>query len=700
MPFPGPAGKLCCADLRRLEFLPSPASTTQTAAFMTQNDVATLVHVTGFTTGIVLYGMLAVMMLRLRRPKVGTGLVTASGTAVNAWGDRIPLATALLGLVWNVGGLVIYGGRDIGAAAPAPLFTAVAFVALGFLPAVVVHAASGYASAWARSLTRSAYALSAAAALLQLYSAVADGVAPSRAALILLTVGYGITVAVLAIAMRSQPGGRRPLAVVALAAFAVMAIHLSSRESAHRSLAIELIGHHASLPLALVILYQDYRFAFADLFLKRALALIALVSATLGAYVLVVAPYILPRLTVNASDPRATALLLALWVAVAALYPAVRAALARFVDRVVLRRVNYARLRGDIAAHLTKLDTPELVLSEACAMLAPALSARSVRWEVVDSDSRPDHSEPIDGESDARDQTSATIRVPTAEPPTYWIRVGPLAGGRRMLSDDSALADAVALATARRIDVLRVAHERHERTLRERDLQRLTSEAELRALRAQLNPHFLFNALTTIGYLVQTTPDRALDTLLKLTGLLRAVLRKSSGDFVTVADEMDIVEAYLAIERARFEERLRVRIEVEEELRSIRMPPLVLQPLVENAVKHGIALCKDGGEVTVSVTTQAGPGDTGRQLVLAVVNTGAEVLFADTARGMYSGIGLSNLQRRLEHHYGKAASLSIQTVEGRGTRVEVVLPMRSAPLEPQMGVEGWEIVSQPYHAHG
>ncbi|MGI8508602.1 MAG: histidine kinase [Gemmatimonadaceae bacterium] len=670
---------------------------------MTQNDVATLVHVTGFTTGIVLYGMLAAMMLRLRIPKeVDTGFAAASGVAGSAWGDRIPLATALLGLVWNVGGLVIYGGRDIGAATPAPLFTAIAFAALGFLPAVVVHAASGDAAPWARLLTRSAYALSATGALLQLYSAAADGVAPSRVALILLSAGYGIIVAVLAIAMRSQPGGRRPLAVVALAAFAVMAIHLSSRESAHRSLAIELIGHHASLPLALVILYQDYRFAFADLFLKRALALIALVSATLAAYVLVIAPYILPRLTLDASDPRATALLLALWVAVAALYPAVRTALARFVDRVVLRRVNYARLRGDIAAHLTTLDTAEVVLSEACAMLAPALSARSVKWEVINVHSRTDRSEPIGVEFAGRDKPSATIRVPTSEPPTYRILIGPLAGGRRMLSDDSALADAVALATARRIDVLRVAHERRERTLRERDLQRLTSEAELRALRAQLNPHFLFNALTTIGYLVQTTPDRALDTLLKLTALLRAVLRKSSGEFVTIADEMEIVEAYLAIERARFEERLTVRIEVEGPLRSVRVPPLVLQPLVENAVKHGIALCKEGGEVLVSVRTRDGSGDTGRQLVLEVVNTRAEVSLASTARGMYSGIGLSNLERRLEHHYGAAASLSIQTVEGRGTRVEVVLPMNlpnsltvSLPVAPesskaQIDAEAWE----------
>src|SRR5205807_9290006 len=138
--------------------------------------------------------------------------------------------------------------------------------------------------------------------------------------------------------------------------------------------------------------------------------------------------------------------------------------------------------------------------------------------------------------------------------------------------------------------------------------------------RAQINPHFLFNALTTIGYLIQTAPPRALQTLMRLTSLLRAVLR-SEGEFTTLGREVEVIEAYLDIERARFEQRLAVTIEVPAALRTMRVPPLVLQPLVENAVKHGIAPLRAGGAVMVCATLDVGPGENG-SLILTVRDTG------------------------------------------------------------------------------
>ena len=169
----------------------------------------------------------------------------------------------------------------------------------------------------------------------------------------------------------------------------------------------------------------------------------------------------------------------------------------------------------------------------------------------------------------------ALVLVPTSERPRYALSVAELTGGRRLLSDDLAALDAIAVMVARRIDAIRMTNERHEREVREQESAKLASEAELRALRAQLNPHFLFNALTTIGYLIQTAPPRALQTLMRLTTLLRAVLR-SEGEFTTLGHELEIVESYLEIERARFDERLRVRIDVPRRLRSLRVPPLVL----------------------------------------------------------------------------------------------------------------------------
>ena len=251
--------------------------------------------------------------------------------------------------------------------------------------------------------------------------------------------------------------------------------------------------------------------------------------------------------------------------------------------------------------------------------------------------------------------------------------VSDLMGGRRLLSDDVATLETVGLLVARRIDAIRITRERIDRQLREQELDKLSTEAELRALRAQINPHFLFNALTTIGYLIQTAPTRALDTLMRLTSLLRGVLR-SEGEFTTLGRELDIVESYLDIERARFEDRLRVRIDVANKLKTMRVPPLLLQPLVENAVKHGIGPLQEGGEVIVSAKLR--PADRGlARLALTVRDTGVGTTLAKLALRQRDGVGLRNVERRLACQYGEAASLTVDTAPGRGMTITILLPV-------------------------
>ncbi len=204
-------------------------------------------------------------------------------------------------------------------------------------------------------------------------------------------------------------------------------------------------------------------------------------------------------------------------------------------------------------------------------------------------------------------------------------------------------------------------------------MSKLATEAELRALRSQINPHFLFNALTTIGYLIQTAPERALDTLLRLTALLRGVLR-SEGEFTTLGRELDLIESYLDIERARFEQRLSVLIDVPSELRRLRIPPLVLQPLVENAVKHGIAPAREGGAVRIAAQLD----DDTRTIVLTVSDTGRGATKTQLRRGRAEGVGLSNIERRLAAQFGADASLSIVSTPTVGTTVEIRLPTDTA----------------------
>jgi signal transduction histidine kinase len=438
---------------------------------------------------------------------------------------------------------------------------------------------------------------------------------------------------------------------------------------------VELLGHHASLPLAVAILYQDYPFALADLFLKRTLALVAIIGVAFGAVALLgtQSPSVAQLLSV---EPRQVGLLVTLCVATALVYPTVRRATAWFVDRVVLARPNYLSVRSELIRRIQTQQDATALLDEVCATLSPAMNAVSVTWRewrsALDEDDQDAASVIVSG-------NRATVVVPTADAPRFAIEIAGLKGGRRLLSDDLATLEAIANAVARRLDAIRITKERYEREIREQEMGKLASQAELRALRAQINPHFLFNALTTIGYLIQTAPPRALQTLMRLTSLLRAVLR-SEGEFSTLGRELDLVEAYLDIERERFEHRLTVTIDVPMRLRHLRVPPLVIQPLVENAVKHGIAQKSAGGEVAVRATIDNGdPGV--RRLSITVRDTGAGASPAALARGREVGVGLRNVERRLIGQYGASASLSIHSVPDEGTTVALQLPLSAKPAE-------------------
>jgi hypothetical protein len=482
--------------------------------------------------------------------------------------------------------------------------------------------------------------------------------AASTLAFQLLTVTFGLLIVPLAVITRSQANGRRALWMLALVLFAVSATHLGSFHSPEDSWWMQLIGHHAAIPLAFAILYQDYRFALGDLFLKQALTLLALVAVTLAAYSAVLA---VPTGTA------AVGLLLTLWVATALIAPWLRRSVVHFVDAVLLGRADYARLRAVMARDIEDRPTVDGVMTSVCDHLAGTFNARRVWWLTA-----------ADGDGPRHETTAGTVPVSrsaivaTTDRPHLVIHVGELTGGRRLLSDDEALLDAVAVMAARRIDAIRLTQERYETQLREEEMQKLAAEAELKALRAQINPHFLFNALTTIGYLIDAAPGRAVDTLLRLTRLLRGMLRPE-GEFTTLGREIELVEHYLDIERERFEDRLRVRIDVPAELRGIAIPSLIVQPLVENAIKHGVAPSITGGDVEVVAGRDATPAP---RLRLAVRNTGAPLAARSRRGGEH--VGLDNVERRLRGHYGPAAGLTLLTDDRGGTIAELLLPIADA----------------------
>ena len=643
-------------------------------------NVGELLNLVGLSTGVVLYAMLLAMVVRAGRTP---GLISGF--------DPLLLLTSVLGLTWNLCALPAYELPKMGIEGPFPLLAAVGFAALGFLPAVVVHSVlrddrHAVRGGVKRALAAIAYAVSAVAAALHGYAAFTGAPVPAPVGMRLLTYTFVALVVPLVAVTRGRPGAGRALWAAALATFAVSALHLSQLHRGEASWPIELVGHHASLPLAFAILYQDYRFALADLFLKRALALLAIVAVAFAA----IATFGVRSTAFGRfvqADPRQMTVLVTLWVATALLYPLLRRGTAWFVDSVVLHRPDYRFLRATIAHVSQDSDNAAALLTTVCERLVPALNAAFVTWRERNSSDGHDVSlgVTIISGNDAAALTEAApgdplpgptatcVTVPTTDQPRFMLAIGQLREGRRLLSDDLATLEAIALQVARRIDAIRLTHERYDRELREQEIGKLATEAELRALRAQINPHFLFNALTTIGYLIQTAPPRALETLLRLTALLRGVLR-SEGEFTTLGRELEVVESYLDIEHARFEQRLRVTIDVPARVRSIRVPPLLLQPLVENAVKHGIAHKQSGGEVVIRGRIARGNEDA-RELLLIVQDTGAGSTAQALERGRVAGVGLRNVERRLECQYGPAASLSVRSVSGEGTVVEIRLPV-------------------------
>jgi anti-sigma regulatory factor (Ser/Thr protein kinase) len=625
-----------------------------------------LLNVAGLATGVALYALLFAMVVQARH-----GMQRRT--------DPLLLLTAVLGLVWNLCTVVVFEPVAAGAAGR-QVWAAIGFGALGLLPAVVLHSVLRGDHPGSRGLPKTVltvcpYMVGGVGALLQAIAAVRGTTVPSPFAMRLLTYGFAALALPVGLATRRQPGSRRALWIAALAVFAVSALHLRQLHATEASWPVEVLAHNASLPLALAILYQDYPFAFADLFLKRALVVLGSTAASFVA-MLLFAHYSESFRAFLASSPEEVGAFAALWVATSLLFPSLRRFAAWFVDSIVLRRADYRSLRAAIQDEAGRHDTIDEVLDAACAQLAPALSATAVSW--CRTTAMVAEAGPLAPLTDA-DAHRATISIPTADSPQYAIAVQDLTGGRRLLSDDLATLESISVLLARRIDAIRISNERFDRARREQDVRRLATEAELRALRAQINPHFLFNALTTIGYLIQEAPGRALETLMRLTALLRAVLR-SEGEFTTLGAEIDLVSAYLGIEQARFEERLAVVLDVPEPLRAIRLPSLVLQPLTENAVKHGIAHKQAGGRITLRARTNHAVR--GRpQLIVLIEDTGAGTTAVRLSRGRQDGFGLRNIERRLHHHYGPAASLDVRSTEGVGTTVELRVPLVAVGME-------------------
>lgn len=188
-----------------------------------------------------------------------------------------------------------------------------------------------------------------------------------------------------------------------------------------------------------------------------------------------------------------------------------------------------------------------------------------------------------------------------------------------------------------------------------REAEILARAAELKALKSQLNPHFLFNSLNSISALTSIDAVRARDMCIRLADFLRTSLRLGECGAVRFSEEMELARMYLSVEQVRFGPRLRVAIDMDPQCANCEVPPLLVQPLVENAIKHGIATMAEGGEISMSAKWEDGG------IRLRIENP----FDPDAPAARQNGIGLRNVRERLRTRYGNAAGISIEPEVGR-----------------------------------
>jgi two-component system LytT family sensor kinase len=197
--------------------------------------------------------------------------------------------------------------------------------------------------------------------------------------------------------------------------------------------------------------------------------------------------------------------------------------------------------------------------------------------------------------------------------------------------------------------------------------EKLLLAARIEALSNRINPHFLFNTLTSISSLIRTQPDTARMLITKLSGLLRRLMR-STDHFVSLREELESIDQYLDIEVVRFGPQLRVVKDIGPDTLDLIVPSMLLQPIIENSIKHGLSRKVGGGRITIRTSRR------GDRSLIEVEDDGLGMTEERLKEALEGGIGLSNVNERLRTIYGAACTLKLSSVTGRGTSVSVEIP--------------------------
>jgi two-component system LytT family sensor kinase len=586
-----------------------------------------MLNALGHVAGALIFGNFLSLLLR-------------SSSVRRVYASKLALIAATLAFVWNLASLaVILTGEPSGLTGQ--LFAAVAFCAISLLPAVLLSISL---SERFSGLVKVGYAISGLAAAAHAIEVLQGAPIYHSLGLIVIATGFGLlTIVAVSRTLWSREDNRRAtisrlLAAMSLFLFAISFVHFNE-ERMPRAWFTELLLHHAGIPVALFILIQDYRFVFLDAFIRF---LANGLLAGLFGFAIAVS---LTGLSVPAQSVVAGVLL--------AFFALTRAAALRFLSKIVFREVNTDTVLSKIQGLPAKVSGEQEYVRAAFLEIAAAVNAQVV--EKVDVKIRPKELlAPTLAATlpEARQLHSEGVEVivPVRQAnTTSLVLLGERRSGRRYLSKDLDTLAHLAAHVARQAD-----------QIRETEMRRLVSEAELRALQAQIHPHFLFNALNTLYGTIPREAQTARETLLSLSQILRYFLG-SEQTYIPVEEELRVIKAYLAIESLRLGPKLKTSIHVEDGVSKQLIPIFSVEPLVENAVKHGIAPRSNGGEVRIEIRRRE------RGIYINVWDSGLGFGHGVDAPE-HAGIGLRNVSRRLELCYGSGSRLEIQSGSG-GTSV-------------------------------
>jgi two-component system LytT family sensor kinase len=602
-----------------------------------------LINILGHAAGALIFAIFLVLLYS------GRGWSGMQGRYLSA-------LAASLSLAWNLGSLVVLAWPAL----PVPvldLAVAMSFSMLSLLPAVLLQVS--LEGAWP-ALVGAGYALSTAAVIMHFWEIEGNGAALHQTALLVITVGFLIlaVVAVAAPALRKRRGGIRVLASMCLALFAMSFIHFGNGH-ASQAWSSELVVHHAGIPLALFVLLQDYRFVLLDAFVRfLANALLAAILTGL----VIAAAFRLVLVEGMAQAPLHEALLLISTCLFLVFFAWLRNRVQAWLTQAVFRRGSVAGLASRVK-DCPAFSSEDQYIDWTARLIAAAVKTKD--YAVVAQDElaataglrAPFLANLLPSSLSPAKWKWAEVVVPVRRGPddVQLILLGRRQGGQRYLSGDLDALGRAGVEIAERVEALR-----------RQEMNQLVSQAELRALQSQINPHFLFNALNTLYGTIPREANGARHMVLNLAEIFRYFLQ-SDRTFVPLAQEMQIVRAYLEIEQLRLGDRLKVEFHIDDAALDVLVPVLSVQPLVENAIKHGITQSTEPGYVHVRIELR------GEELGIIVENSSSQAI----AEAAGAGVGLQNVRRRLEICYGPGATLRLAP-DSHQTTAEISIPLVAA----------------------